>query len=88
MADTSPPGSTLRILGIAGSLRSGSYNRALLRAAQEAAPTGLTVETFDLAEVPLYNGDVEARGDPAPVVALKEAIRQADALLIATPEYN
>jgi chromate reductase len=78
----------LKVLGIAGSLRAGSYNRALLRAAQELAPAGMEITTFDLAPVPLYNGDVEAKGDPEPVAALKAAIRQADALLIVTPEYN
>lgn len=78
----------IRILGFAGSLRKASYNRALLRAAQARAPAGVTLEIFDLIDVPLYNGDVEAAGDPAGVVALKQAIRQADGLLIATPEYN
>src|SRR5438552_11565729 len=79
----------LRVCGIAGSLRQGSYNRALLRAAVELAPDGLEIAVFDrLGDVPLYNADVEAAGDPEPVVALKTAIRQADALLIATPEYN
>jgi len=78
----------LKVLGIAGSLRAGSFNRSLLRAAQELAPAGMTITAFDLAAIPLYNGDVEAQGDPEPVTALKSAIRQADALLIATPEYN
>ena len=55
---------TLRILGIAGSLRAASLNRALLRAAADLAPDGMTIEAFDLAAVPLYNGDVEAVGDP------------------------
>ena len=78
----------LRVLGISGSLRRGSFNTALLRAAQELAPFGTDLRIFDLAEVPLYNGDVEAEGDPDPVTALKTAIREADALLFATPEYN
>ena len=81
-------GAKLKVLGIAGSLRAGSFNRALLRAAQELAPPGMEITTFDLAPIPLYNGDVEAKGDPEPVAALKAAIRQADALLIVTPEYN
>lgn len=81
-------GRPLRIVGIAGSLRSGSYNRALLRAAQELAPTCVIVEPFDLAEVPLYNGDVEAQGDPHAVAALKQAVRAADGVLFVTPEYN
>src|SRR5690242_13902531 len=78
----------LRVLGFAGSLRSASYNRALIRAAQELAPPNMTIDVFDLAAIPLYNADVEAQGDPEPVAAFKQAIRGADALLIATPEYN
>lgn len=79
---------TLHILGVAGSLRAGSLNRALLRAAAELAPDGMTIETFDLIEVPLYNGDVEAAGDPPGVAAFKAAIGAADGVLMATPEYN
>ena len=79
---------TLRILGVAGSLRAGSLNRALLRAARERAPAGVTIEPFDLADVPLYNGDVEAAGDPPGVAAFKQAIAAADGVLFATPEYN
>ncbi len=79
----------LTVCGIAGSLRQKSYNRALLRAAVELAPEGMEVRIFDrMAEIPPYNQDVEADGDPEPVAALKQAIDEADALLIATPEYN
>jgi chromate reductase len=78
----------LRILGIAGSLRRASFNRGLLRAAIEVAPAGITVTTHDLHDLPMFDADVEADGDPASVVALKRAIASADALLIATPEYN
>jgi chromate reductase len=78
----------VRVLGIAGSLREGSYNRGLLRAARELAPAGVELVEHDLRGLPLYDGDVEAAGDPEPVAALKDAIRSADALLIATPEYN
>lgn len=78
----------LNILGIAGSLRRGSYNRALLRAAAELAPDGLAIEILDLIEIPLYNGDVEAEGDPEAVARLKNAIGAADGVLMATPEYN
>jgi len=85
MAENNP---TLRVLGIAGSLRAGSFNRALLRAAQELAPEGMEIRAFDIAPIPLYNADVEAKGDPEPVAALKTAIREADALLFVTPEYN
>ena len=79
----------LVVCGIAGSLRRGSYNRALLRAAQELAPPDVEIRIFDrMAEIPLYNHDVEAEGVPEPVQALKRAIGEADALLFATPEYN
>lgn len=83
-----PPEAEVRILGIPGSLRSGSYNKALLRTAQELARPGIEIATFELHEIPLYDADVEAEGDPAAVAALKESIREADALLIASPEYN
>ena len=79
----------MKVLGISGSLRKGSYNTALLRAARELAPEGMTIEIYDrLGEIPPYNGDVEAEGDPEPVVRFKDAVRGADALLLATPEYN
>src|SRR5688572_1770438 len=78
----------MRVLGIAGSLRKASFNRALLRAAQELAPKEMEITTFDLAPIPSYNEDVEKQGDPPPVAALKEAIRAADALLVVSPEYN
>lgn len=78
----------IRIAGFAGSLRVGSYNRALLRAAVEEAPEGTAIEVLHLADVPLYNADVEAAGDPEAVTALKRGIGAADGLLIATPEYN
>ena len=78
----------IRVLGFAGSLRAASFNRALLRAAQSQAPAGMSIDIFDLAPVPLYNGDVEARGDPEGVAAFKTAITAADGLLLVTPEYN
>jgi chromate reductase len=79
----------LIVCGIAGSLRAKSFNRALLRAAQELAPEGMEIRIFDrMADLPLYNEDVEVAGDPEAVQALKGAIGEADALLIATPEYN
>lgn len=79
----------IRVLGIAGSLRQGSYNRGLLRAAQELAPDGMVIDSWErLGEIPPFDADLEARGDPEPVVDLKRAITGADALLIATPEYN
>lgn len=81
--------SPLVVCGIAGSLRTGSLNRALLRATRELAPAGMEIRIFDgMADIPLYNQDVEALGDPEPVQALKRAIGEADALLVVTPEYN
>jgi chromate reductase, NAD(P)H dehydrogenase (quinone) len=77
-----------RVLGLAGSLRQGSYNRAALRAAVELAPAGMTIETFDLAPIQPYNEDVKEKGFPPPERDLREKIRSADALLIVTPEYN
>jgi len=78
----------LSVLGFAGSLRQGSFNRAALRAAVELAPAGMTIETFDLAPIQPYNEDVKQLGFPPPERELRERIRAADALLIVTPEYN
>ncbi len=78
----------LTVLGIAGSLRRDSYNRGLIRAAIELSPAGTKLVAHDLGDLPLYNADVEAQGDPQPVARLKRAIAASDALLIATPEYN
>lgn len=77
----------VRILGIAGSLRRGSYNRAALRAATQLVPEDTTLETFELDGIPAFNQD-EEQNPPAKVVELKRRIREADALLIVTPEYN
>jgi chromate reductase len=81
-------GGTVRILGMAGSLRRGSLNAATLRAAQELTPPGMTIEIFDIAPIPLYNEDVREQGFPAPVEDLRARIKAADGLLIVTPEYN
>jgi chromate reductase len=78
----------MRVLGIAGSLRNASYNRGLLRAAQELAPAGIEIELYDVRELPFYDGDLEDAGPPEPVHRFREAISTADALLLATPEYN
>ena len=79
----------LRVLGIAGSLRKESYNRALLKAAIELAPAELEIQPFErLGEIPLFDADLEARETPPAVEALKAAMREADGILIATPEYN
>ena len=80
--------SEVRVLGVAGSLRKASFNRALLRAAIKLAPEGMAITPHDLDAVPLYNADVEAQGDPPGVAAFKDAIRGADAVLFVTPEYN
>jgi NAD(P)H-dependent FMN reductase len=78
-----------RIIGISGSLRKGSYNTALLRAAAQLTPYGVELEIATLHGIPLYDGDVEATsGIPNAVTALKATIAQADGLLLATPEYN
>ena len=77
-----------KILSFAGSLRKASYNRGLLRAAQDEPPDDTQVEIFDLGDLPFYNGDVEDLGDPPAVEEFKERISEADAVLIATPEYS
>src|SRR5690242_10272885 len=64
----------LKVLGISGSLRKGSYNTAALRAAQELAPPDMTIETFGLGEIPLYNEDVRAAGFPPIVQQLRDRI--------------
>ena len=81
-------GRPLRVLGFAGSLRLGSYNRAALRAAVELAPEGMVVETFEIAGIPLYSADTEAGGLPGPVEEMSARVTAADAVLIVTPEYN
>lgn len=78
-----------RILGISGSLRAGSYNTALMRAAQALAGDGVEFDTATLHGIPLYDGDVEQRdGLPASVTALKERVVASDGVLLCTPEYN
>jgi chromate reductase, NAD(P)H dehydrogenase (quinone) len=79
---------SMKILGICGSVRKASFNRGLLRAAQEEAPEGVEVKIYSVADIELYNADVEQAGAPEPVAAFKRAITEADALLIACPEYN
>jgi chromate reductase len=79
----------MRVLGISGSLRRDSHNSALLRAAAERLPAGAELVEYEgLAEIPPYDSDLEAAGTPAPVAALRAAIHAADAVLVATPEYN
>jgi chromate reductase, NAD(P)H dehydrogenase (quinone) len=76
-----------KILGIVGSLRKGSFNKALMHAAVELKPEGVEIEVFDLTEIPMFNQDLESN-PPKIIWAFKEKIKNADALLIATPEYN
>jgi len=79
----------MRILAISGSLRRDSHNRELLRAAGTLLPAGAELEVFEgLAAVPPYDADLDGPAPPLGVAALRRAIREADALLIATPEYN
>ena len=77
-----------RIVAFTGSLRRGSFNRALVHAARELAPDGTTIESIEIGGLPFYNADVEMEGDPPAVAAFKLALRGADGILIATPEYN
>lgn len=78
----------IRIAGFAGSLREGSYNRHLIRIAGQHLPKNATMEILDLNDLPMFNADLEKGGFPAAVQVFRSQIRSADALLIATPEYN
>jgi chromate reductase len=78
----------IRIIAISGSLRERSFNRALLRAAAELAPPDVELVELDISRLPHYDGDVEAGGGHEEVDALRAAVRDADGLLLATPEYN
>jgi chromate reductase len=78
----------IEILGIAGSLREKSFNRALLDAAAMLLPPGATIARHDISGLPLYNADLDVEPALPVVAALKAAVRRADAVLIATPEYN
>jgi chromate reductase len=77
------------IIGLCGSLRHGSFNRMLLRAAVDVAPPGTAIHPESIREIPLYDGDVEEeQGVPPAVQRLKDRIAEADGLLIVTPEYS
>jgi chromate reductase len=82
------PGDSLRVVGIAGSLRRASYNRALLCAAQQLAPPSLRIDIEDLDDVPMFNADLDGTCPPESVARLREAVLGADGLLLVTPEYN
>ncbi|MFO0667601.1 MAG: NADPH-dependent FMN reductase [Polyangiaceae bacterium] len=77
-----------KIVGIVGSLRKKSFNRYLLEAAKGLMPQGSSLDILSIADVPLYNGDVEAEGVPKSVTELADAIVAADGLLVSSPEYN
>lgn len=79
---------SIDVLGLSGSLREASLNTRLVRALKDLAPAGMRIETATLHGVPLYDGDLEAEGLPESVTALAERIAGADALIIASPEYN
>ena len=79
---------SLTIAGIAGSLRRGSFNRSLLAATRELAAPAVVIEILSIADIPLFNQDLEVSGVPRAVTGLRERVRAADAILIATPEYN
>ncbi len=78
----------INIVGISGSLRQKSFNSALLRAAVSLVPAGMSITTASFAAFPVYNADVQAVGIPEPVTTLGKQIREADAVLIVSPEYN
>jgi len=80
--------SEIRVVAFAGSLRHASYNRGLIRVAAESAPQGFSFDVISLDDIELFNQDVEDAGEPPAIVAFKRAIGQADAMLVATPEYN
>ncbi|HYD30958.1 MAG TPA: NAD(P)H-dependent oxidoreductase [Azospirillaceae bacterium] len=79
---------SVRILGISGSLRKGSYNTAALNAAIHLCPEGVTIEVFDIAAIPLYNEDVREQGLPDPVQRFRDRLAASDAVLFVSPEYN
>lgn len=81
-------GAQLDVLGLSGSLRKGSFNTALVRAAQDLAPDGMRIRLRTLEDIPVYNEDVRTEGYPPSVKALRDEIAAAHGLLVATPEYN
>ena len=80
--------SDIKVLGVCGSLRKGSFNMMALRVARGLAPAGMKIEIADISAFPLYNEDVKAQGFPPAVQAFRDQIAAADALLFVTPEYN
>lgn len=82
------PAKKIEIVAFAGSLRKGSYNRTLLNTASERAPNGTQIRSVEVGDIPFFNADVEIKGDPSSVLRLKDDVRNADGLLVFTPEYN
>jgi len=82
------PREALRVVGIAGSLRRASYNRALLCAAQQLTPPSLRIEIEELDDLPVFNADLDGASPPEAVARLRQAVWAADGLLLVTPEYN
>jgi len=78
----------MKLLGISGSIRKGSYNTKLLHSAAECLPQGVSINIIDCAELPLYNSELDLDSKPEAVQRLLSAIGESDGLLIATPEYN
>ena len=78
----------MKVVGISGSLRKGSYNTAALRAAQGLAPEGMTIEAAEIGDLPLYNDDIRQAGYPPAAERLRGQLAGADAILFVTPEYN
>lgn len=84
----SHPARPITLVALSGSLRRLSANTALLNAAIDATPAGVRIVRHPLADLPFYDGDLEAAGMPAPVRSLRDAVAEADGLLLASPEYN
>ena len=78
----------MKIIGISGSLREGSFNTRLLRCAQSLFPTDVDLDIFNISDIPLYNGDLDGETKPEAVHALLNSLAECDGLLLATPEYN
>ena len=79
---------TIKVMGLSGSFRKGSFNTLLLKAAQEVAPAGMTIDIYDYTDIPLYNDDLRVAGYPPTVQKFRETIAASDAVLFASPEYN
>jgi chromate reductase len=79
---------SIRVLALSGSLRKASFNTALIRAAVELAPEGMAIALGETRDLPLYDEDLRAAGIPAPAARLRAEVERADAVLVATPEYN